>query len=110
MAQHIDIGISLLSLLDINDTTFSFGRNVFDSIQNPFFMCYSNNSYIFSDGKYFMQSDGNDIKKIFDIKKDKTLKNNIYKGDNNKWHELDKELKLRLQQYNNRMINNKLYY
>lgn len=110
IAQHIDIGISLLSLLDINDTTFSFGRNVFDSIQNPLFMCYSNNSYLFSDGKYFMQSDGNDIKKIFDIKKDKTLKNNIFKGYNKKWLELDKEFKLRLQQYNNRMINNKLYY
>ena len=57
-----------------------------------------------------MQSDGNDIKKIFDIKKDKTLKNNIFKGYNKKWLELDKEFKLRLQQYNNRMINNKLYY
>ncbi len=110
IVQHIDIGISLLSLLDINDTTFSFGRNIFDSIQNPSFICYSNNAYLFSDGQYFMQSDGKDIKKIFDIKKDKTLKNNIFKGYNKKWLELDKEFKLRLQQYNNRMINNKLYY
>ncbi len=110
IVQHIDIGISLLSLLDINDTTFSFGRNIFDSIQNPSFICYSNNAYLFSDGQYFMQSDGKDIKKIFDIKKDKTLKNNIYKGNNNKWNKLDTEFKLRLQQYNNRMINNKLYY
>lgn len=110
IAQHIDIGISLLSLLDINDTTFSFGRNIFDSIQNPSFICYSNNAYLFSDGQYFMQSDGKDIKKIFDIKKDKTLKNNIYKGNNNKWNKLDTEFKLRLQQYNNRMINNNLYY
>ena len=48
-------------------------------------MCYSNNSYLFSDGKYFMQSDGNDIKKIFDIKKDKTIKVKRKKNKDQKW-------------------------
>lgn len=110
IAQHIDINISLLSLLNVNDTVFSFGRNIFDSIQKPSFMCYSNNAYLFSDGQYFMQSDGNEIKKIFNIKKDKSLKNNIFKGESKKWNYLDQEFKARLQQYNNRMINNKLYH
>lgn len=110
IAQHTDIGISLLSLLNIGDNVFSFGRNLFDSIQNPSFICYSNNTYLFSDGQYFMQSDGNEIKKIFNIKKDKTLKNNIFKKEDKKWNKLDQEFKARLQHYNNRMINNKLYY
>ena len=110
IAQHIDINLSLLSLLNVNDTVFSFGRNIFDSIQKPSFMCYSNNAYLFSDGQYFMQSDGYEIKKIFNIKKDKSLKNNIFKGESKKWNYLDQEFKARLQQYNNRMINNKLYH
>lgn len=110
IAQHIDIGISLLSALNINDTVFSFGRNIFDSTQKPSFICYSNNVYQFSDGQFLLQSDGSEIKKIFDIRKDKTLKNNIYKSENKKWDNLDKQFKSRLQQYNNRMINNKLYY
>ncbi len=110
IAQHIDINLSLLSLLNVNDTVFSFGRNIFDSIQKPSFMCYSNNAYLFSNGQYFMQSDGNEIKKIFNIKKDKLLKNNIFKGESKKWNYLDQEFKARLQQYNNRMINNKLYH
>ena len=110
ISQHTDIGVSLLSLLNINDTIFSFGRNIFDSIQNPSFICYSNNTYLYSDGQYFMQSDGNEIKKIFNISKDKTLKNNIFKVENEKWDKLDQEFKSRLQQYHNRMINNKLYY
>lgn len=110
ISQHTDIGVSLLSLLNINDTIFSFGRNIFDSIQNPSFICYSNNAYLYSDGQYFMQSDGNEIKKIFNISKDKTLKNNIFKVENEKWDKLDQEFKSRLQQYHNRMINNKLYY
>ena len=110
IAQHTDIGISLLSILNINDTVFSFGRNIFDGTQNPSFICYSNNAYLFSDGRFLMQSDGKEIKKIFDIRKDKILKNNIYKGNDTQWSNLDQEFKLRLQQYNNRMINNKLYY
>jgi hypothetical protein len=57
-----------------------------------------------------LQSDGNEIKKIFDIKTDNNLKKNIYKSDFEKWEELDKQFKSRLQQYNNRMINNKLYH
>ena len=73
-------------------------------------MCYSNNAYLFSDGQYFMQSDGYEIKKIFNIKKDKSLKNNIFKGESKKWNYLDQEFTARLQQYNNRMINNKLYH
>ena len=110
IAQHLDIGVSVLSALNINDTVFSFGRNLFDSIQKPSFISYSNSIYNFSDGEYFLQSDGNEIKKIFDIKTDNNLKKNIYKSDFEKWEELDKQFKSRLQQYNNRMINNKLYH
>ena len=110
IAQHIDIGISILSALNINDTIFSFGRNVFDSITNQAYIGYTNNMYQFSDGRYFMQSDGNDIKKVFDLKHDNNLNKNIYNHGSEEWNELDRLFKLRLQQYNNRMINNKLYY
>lgn len=109
IAQHLDIGVSILSALNISNTVFSFGRNLFDSIQKPSFIGYSNNIYNYSDGKHFLQSDGNEIKKIFDLTNDSILRNNIYKG-NDEWKELDNQFKLRLQQYNNRMINNKLYY
>ena len=40
IAQHLDIGVSVLSALNINDTVFSFGRNLFDSIQKPSFISY----------------------------------------------------------------------
>ena len=65
IAQHIDLGVSILSILNINDTILSFGRNLFDSIGEPSFMSFSNNVYQYSDGKHFMQSDGDEIKRIF---------------------------------------------
>ena len=110
IAQHTDIGISILSALNIDDKVFSFGRNLFDSIQKQTYINYINNVYSFSDGRYLLQSDGNNIQRIYDIKNDKLLRNNIYNNNSAEWNELNEQFKLRLQQYNNRMINNKLYY
>lgn len=110
IAQHTDIGISILSALNIDDKVFSFGRNLFDSIQEQTYINYINNVYSFSDGRYLLQSDGNNIQRIYDIKNDKLLRDNIYNNNSAEWNELNEQFKLRLQQYNNRMINNKLYY
>ena len=110
LAQQTDIGISLLAALGYNDNVFSFGRNVFDSLQEPCFASYLNNIYEYSDGNYMLQSDGQNITSVFDIKQDPCLTNNLYKeGDDNAWDELNRKFKMRLQQYTNRMINNKLY-
>ena len=110
LAQQTDIGISLLAALGYNDNVFSFGRNVFDSLQEPCFASYLNNIYEYSDGNYMLQSDGQNITSVFDIKQDPCLTNNLYKeGDEDAWDELNSKFRMRLQQYTNRMINNKLY-
>ena len=110
LAQQTDIGISLLAALDYNDTIFSFGRNVFDSLQEPCFTSYLNNIYEYSDGKYILQSDGHNITAVYDIDNDPCLTENLYiKGNDEAWSDLDSQFKMRLQQYTNRMINNKLY-
>lgn len=109
IAQHIDIGISILSALNINDTIFSFGRNLFDSKHEQSFIGYSNNVYMFSDGEYFMQSDGNNIKGIYKLNKNSSSKK-LHEDNAEEWKTIDTKFKAILQQYNNRMINNKLYY
>ena len=109
MAQQTDIGVSLLAALGNNDTIFSFGRNVFDSIQEPCFASYLNNIYQYSDGKNMLQSDGENITAVFDIDEDPCLTENLYQGNDGDWAELNNKFRMRLQQYTNRMINNKLY-
>ena len=110
MAQQTDIGISILAALGYNDTIFSFGRNVFDSLQEPCFASYLNNIYQYSDGKHMLQSDGQNITSVFDIKEDPCLTKNLYNASKAEdWDELNNKFRMRLQQYNNRMINNKLY-
>jgi len=110
MAQHTDIGVSLVAALESNDTVFSFGRNVFDSLQQPYFTSMLNSVYQFSDGRFVLQSDGHTILSVFDTQNDRMLKENIYvEEEYERWRPLDDRFHLILQQYNNRMINNKLY-
>ena len=110
MAQQTDIGVSLIAALGYNDSIFSFGRNVFDSLQEPCFTSYLNNIYQYSDGKDMLQSDGNNITAVFDLEDDPCLYNNLYKvGEEERWNGLNNKFRMLLQQYNNRMINNKLY-
>ena len=109
MAQHTDIGISLLAALGYDDAIFTFGRNVFDSDEEPCFLSYLNSIYQYSDGNYMLQSDGDNIISVFDIKKDPCLTKNLYEGNDKDWEGLNNKFMMRLQQYNNRMINNKLY-
>ncbi|MCR5036723.1 MAG: sulfatase-like hydrolase/transferase [Bacteroidales bacterium] len=110
MAQQTDIGVSLIAGLGYNDSIFSFGRNVFDSLQEPCFSSYLNNIYQYSDGKHMLQSDGNNITAVFDLDNDPCLNENLYKvGEEEQWNELNNKFRMLLQQYNNRMINNKLY-
>lgn len=109
LTQQTDIGVSLLAALGYNDTVFSFGRNVFDSLQEPCFASYLNNIYEYSDGNYMLQSDGQNITSVFDIKQDPCMTDDLYKEGDNNWDELNGKFRMRLQQYTNRMINNKLY-
>lgn len=110
MAQHTDIGISLMAALGYDGRIFSFGRNVFDSLQEPCFSSFVNDVYQYSDGRYMLQSDGDLTIGVFDLEYDKELKNNLCgKGNDEEWNYLKTNLQLLLQQYNNRMINNKLY-
>ena len=107
LAQQIDLNLSILSALGVNDTVFSFGRNVFDSLTSPSFVAYINQTYQYSDGQYLVQSDGNNTIGVFNIQKDHLLNNNLVShiqcGD------LAKLLKERIQEYNNRMVFDQLY-
>ena len=107
VAQQIDLNLSMLAALGVNDTVFSFGRNLFDTLSSPSFVTYINQTYQYSDGQYLVQSDGNTTFGVFNIQKDKLLDNNLV--SHIQCNDLAKMLKERIQEYNNRMIFNQLY-
>ena len=57
-----------------------------------------------------LQSDGQNITAVFDIEEDPCLSDNLYnESEKEVWDGLNNKFRMRLQQYTNRMINNKLY-
>ena len=107
LAQQIDLNLSIPAALGINDTVFSFGRNVFDTVSSPFCIAYINQTYQYSDGLYLVQSDGDNTVGVFNIRQDPFIVNNIV--DHIKCDDLVRKLKECIQEYNHRIINNQLF-
>ena len=107
IAQQIDLGPSILSALEVNDTLFSFGRNLFDTLSEPSFVSYYNLTYQYCDGTYLVQSDGEHPFGIFKPVNDSLLSDNLV--DRLQCPDVYDKLYKFLQEYNSRMINNKLY-
>jgi phosphoglycerol transferase MdoB-like AlkP superfamily enzyme len=108
MAQHIDILPTCMALAnDSISDVFSFGRNVFDTIQKPFTVNYISGVYQYSDGYSVIRHDGMKAIGWFDFVDDPNLKENLIlqKSGNEPIFNYFEAL---LQQYNNRMIHNKL--
>ena len=108
IAQQIDLGPSILSVLDVNDTLFSFGRNLFDTLSEPAFISYYNLTYQYCDGTYLVQSDGQNPFGIYKPQTDPLMSDNLI--DRLQCPDIFEKLYKFLQEYNNRMINNKLIY
>lgn len=108
IAQQIDIGPSVLSAMRVNDTLFSFGRNLFDSLSEPAYVNYFNLTYEYCNGTYLVQSDGNTPFGIFRPSDDPELNNNLVK--HLQCNDVFEKLYQFIQEYNNRMINDKLRY
>ena len=108
IAQQIDLGPSILSALQVNDTLFSFGRNLFDTLSEPAFISYFNLTYQYCDGNYLVQSDGENSFGIYKPMIDPELKDNLI--DLLQCPDIFEKLHGFLSDYYNRMINNELYY
>ena len=106
IAQHIDLGPSILSALEVNDTLFAFGRNLFDTLSEQAFSSYYNLTYQYCDGTYLVQSDGENPFGIFKPLNDSLLNDNLV--DRLQCPDVYDKLYRFMQVYNNRMISNEL--
>ena len=106
IAQQIDLGPSILSALNIDDTLFAFGRNLFDSLSEPASISYYNLTYQYCDGTYLVQSDGENPFGIYKPQTDPLLTDNLI--DRLQCPDIFEKLYRIVQEYNNRMIHNTL--
>jgi len=106
--QQIDIYPSVLQYMGIEDTIICFGNSVFQAQNYPFAVNHYNHQIQIFDSAYLMQIQNDKVKYLYNYQKDSLLKNNLL-GDYN-MESLQRFEKAFIQQYNNRMITNKLRY
>lgn len=108
LIQQIDIMPTVLNFLGYNKPYFSLGFDAFSSARNNFVVNNTTGVYNFFKGDYFMTHNGNEALSLFNLKRDPLESDNIVKNSPEVVDSLEVSLKAFIQQYNNRMIHNKL--
>jgi phosphoglycerol transferase MdoB-like AlkP superfamily enzyme len=107
MIQQIDVFPSLMALLSFNKPFVVFGKNLFSDQEKDYAINYFEN-YQWHSGKYVMLFDGEKPQGLFNFAKDVLLQNDLSEKEPRKVHEMQLQAKGFLQQYQNRLIENRL--
>ena len=106
VAQQIDLGPSILSALQVDDTLLAFGRNLFDTISQPTFISYFNLTYQYYSDDYLVQSDGQNSFGIYKPFVDPLMSDNLI--DRLQCPDIFDKMYDFLREYNSRLTSNEL--
>ncbi len=108
VAQQTDIMPTVLNYIGYDKGYIGFGNDLFNPNAPRFSVHYISGIYgLIMDG-YALEFDGVHSTALYDLKADKLQKNNILKQENAIREKMEKLLKAYIQQYNNRVIENRL--
>ena len=106
LAQQIDILPSVLNHLNVGQPFVAFGNNLFDAGSKEFVLNFSNEVYQFVNNDKVIYFDGKKIVGVYQYENDHYLQNNLLGSLS--FEEEAKLLKAVIQQFNNRMIEDRL--
>lgn len=117
VTQQIDIMPTLLGMLNYNKPYFAFGRDINTNAQPQFAVNYTEGQFQLVVGDTLLFRNNNELKAVYLLNEDPLLKNNLLAPETSVDNSLDMELvqkqdswfKAFIQQYVNRLIDNKLY-
>ena len=108
LAQQIDIYPTILDLIGYKKPFRSWGRSLFDTkTSTPFVMNSTGTIYQFSRGNYICTFDGTNAIGFYNIE-DKALKTNLIANRNAEMNQLELNCKAFIQDYMNRVVDQKL--
>jgi phosphoglycerol transferase MdoB-like AlkP superfamily enzyme len=108
VAQQTDIMPTVLGYLNYDKDFISFGTNLFDTAAPHFSIHYISGLYgLIKDG-YLLEFDGNRTTGLFDLKSDPLQKHNLAGMKLPAQEGLETFIKAYIQQYNNRLVENRL--
>ncbi len=108
IAQQTDIMPTVLDMLHYPKPFIAFGSSVLRTEEPRFSINYLNGNYQLIQNGYAWQTDLNVSSALYNFEKDSLLTRNLAETQKDIATEMDKLLKSVIQQYNNRMIENKL--
>ena len=108
VVQQVDVMPSILDYLNYDEPYFAFGSSVFSPKHNDFSISIQNGIYQFISGKYALQTNGDNVPvALYNYVDDVLLKDNLLEKNIPVPGKVDSLYKAVIQQYNNRLINNK---
>jgi hypothetical protein len=108
LVQQIDIMPVVLGHLKYNKPYFAFGNDVLHEKGNNCVVNYINGTYQVFYGDHVIIADDKETKGIYNFKTDRLLHNNLAGKDGNVDDTLKLKMKAFIQQYNNRMLENRI--
>ncbi len=107
-AAQVDIMPSVLGLLNYKNPFVAFGNDLFCNDENSFAVNYTSGSYQIIQQNFALHFDGEKATALYNFKDDPLLQHNLKNKQIKKVEQMGKLLKAYIQQYNKRMIENKL--
>ncbi|MBL7834684.1 MAG: LTA synthase family protein [Cyclobacteriaceae bacterium] len=108
IAQQIDIMPSVLGYLKYDKPYVGFGNNVFDSTSTSFAFNYRDDIYNLYEGEFLLLFDGKRTVSLYNFVNDTMLQQDIKKANRAVAENMERKIKAIIQQYNNRMVADKL--
>lgn len=108
LIQQLDILPTVMNYLHYNEPYFSFGFDGFNESQENFVVNNNGESYNFYMDEYYLVYDGTKTIALYNMKTDRLNKRNLIGKERTIQEKMERKLKAFIQQYNNRMIDNKL--
>ena len=106
--QQTDIMPTVLGYLNFDEPYVAFGRDDFKENQEPFAFNFKDNVYQFFSGDFLLQHDGAKPVGLYNFKTDKLLEKNLVEENKEVVTLLEPKVKAMIQQYNNRMVEDRL--
>ncbi len=110
LVHQIDIMPTILNYLHYDEPYFAFGSDAFKPGKDNFVLNNNSGSYNLYYKDYMMSYDGLKVTSFYDLKKDRLMKQDLLKQHPTVLDTMETKMKAFIQQYNNRMIENKLTY
>lgn len=108
IAQQADILPTILEYVGYSDPFIAFGKSLISTpAEESYAVNYTNSTYQYYKGEYVLQYDGDRSSGLYNIRKDELMQENII-GNNDVQESMERELKAIIQQYMNRMVNDRL--